>query len=1065
MGLVIYQCSAGSGKTFTLVGRFLTHTIGQSSLFKQILAITFTNKAAEELKTRIIQDLDRIASGRKSKQLEQLTKAFPNLNTEEIRARAAEILDRIIHDYGAFAVSTIDSYFQILARTLAREMNLPMRYSIELDQEAISRTLTDMTIEEAGRDKEITFMLESMLFDLVDADEGWDINGHIHGMAKEMMKSSTNASDLLSHDPQRINALINWMRAYQKAYISELSTYIAEFIKLCNTYGLQPDDFAGKSKGIHNYFTSIEKRAGDSEYTAKFLNQLAKLNEDPEAMWQGKSTKKKELPGVAKSEFAPVFRNMQEHIGSKFKIHTTCTVTLKHIWKAGISGFLDQKFKQFREEQQVFHLSDTTRLLSEAVQNDDTPFIFEKTGNAFRHIFIDEFQDTSTEQWNILKPLVLNTLANGNEVMIVGDAKQSIYRFRGGDISLILKKVAQEIGVIGYDTKHERLEINWRSQPEVVGFNNKLFPALALIESARLGAGSELLQDAYQDKNVEQKTEHKTGLGSVHLRFFRKDGSSREGDENETGEDIKWKKQACMALSKQVEALIRDGFRYRDITVLVYTTSEETEIAKHLLEENKHPFIASNSLKLANNAQVLLVFSAIRWIAEPDNRLLQSEIDRMQQPEVLREHIPFQKPSAASPRSWTKEQLGPHRSSLSKLPLQLAFHRLCELLGLDFSTPYIQKLNDIVLEHVASGGDSLSGFVRWWDEHVESRNWSVELPAGSNAIRIMTIHSSKGLEFPVVFLPFIAWKLEPKADSILWAEPEPGPLDGHGKLPVSSVKGLAETLYATAYKQELLDTALDKLNMFYVAFTRAAVRLYGYSEAKPARATAGDLLIKTIESISEWNEQFVAKEGLALDVGEDKPFHEKQETESGQEDPFYNPAPLIDELLFETTNTGNAPLTPLRFVTKSEEMRLGDIIHSLLEQPYHSNMHEAYMQRMELHLRFHPDPLARNKQDHIRQTILKTLTLLDQQGWNGTGYRVATESELFETNSADPLQRPDRILFGPNKTIVIDFKTGAAEKKHHTQVERYCALLNAAGYGPTEGYLIYTGEQKVVKVV
>ncbi|MFM9008953.1 MAG: PD-(D/E)XK nuclease family protein, partial [Bacteroidota bacterium] len=272
-------------------------------------------------------------------------------------------------------------------------------------------------------------------------------------------------------------------------------------------------------------------------------------------------------------------------------------------------------------------------------------------------------------------------------------------------------------------------------------------------------------------------------------------------------------------------------------------------------------------------------------------------------------------------------------------------------------------------------------------------------------------------------------------------------------------------LYASAYKQELLDTALDKINMFYVAFTRAAVRLYGYSEAKPAKATAGDLLIKTIESIPEWNEQFMAKEGLALDFGEDKPFHNKQNTENSQEDPFYNPVSVKEDSPLNPSTTDNAPLTPLRFVTKSEEMRMGDIIHSLLEQPYDPQMNEAYVQRLNLLLRFHPDPLARSKREHILQTVLDTHALLEQQGWSGTGYRVATESELFETNSADPLQRPDRILFGPEGTVVIDFKTGAAEKKHHTQVERYCSLLNAAGFGPVEGHLIYTGDLKVIKVV
>ncbi|MFM9055579.1 MAG: UvrD-helicase domain-containing protein [Bacteroidota bacterium] len=251
MGLVIYQCSAGSGKTFTLVNRFLIHTIGQPSLFKQILAITFTNKAAEELKTRIIQELDKIASGKESMQLEKLSEALPSLNTEEIRGRASEILERIIHDYGAFAVSTIDSYFQILARTLAREMNLPMRYSIELDQESISRTLTDMTIEEAGKHQEITDMLENMLFDLVESDEGWDINVHIRGMAKEMMKSSTKATDLLNHDPQRIYALITWLNNYIRSYKGELKACADDFNRLCDHHDLSQDDFLGKSKGIH----------------------------------------------------------------------------------------------------------------------------------------------------------------------------------------------------------------------------------------------------------------------------------------------------------------------------------------------------------------------------------------------------------------------------------------------------------------------------------------------------------------------------------------------------------------------------------------------------------------------------------------------------------------------------------------------------------------------------------------------------------------------------------------------------------------------------------------------
>jgi ATP-dependent exoDNAse (exonuclease V) beta subunit len=391
------------------------------------------------------------------------------------------------------------------------------------------------------------------------------------------------------------------------------------------------------------------------------------------------------------------------------------------------------------------------------------------------------------------------------------------------------------------------------------------------------------------------------------------------------------------------------------------------------------------------------------------------------------------------------------------MPLQFAFHQLCELLDCNPSSAYIQKLNDVVLEHVASGGESLSGFIQWWDEHVETKNWSVELPAGNDAIRIMTIHASKGLEFPVVFIPFVDWGLMPKSGSLSWMEANSVPFASYGKLPVSIKKELAESHYATAFHNEILDTALDKLNMLYVAFTRAAVRLYAFASARPQANTCGKLLLETIASIPEWHQQLMANQGRSLEFGNDKPYIPKVGGE--KEDPFYGPKPDPDQFSIPSKSGSEPTATPLRFKDKTEEMRIGDIIHHVLEQP---DLTSTDPTRIDSILTYHADPLARGQRTHVRETILQTLNLLDQHGWNSSNYRVSAEQELCDTDSS--IHRPDRVLFGKDQTIVIDFKTGNAEQSHKKQVSRYCKLIDSAGYGPAKGYLIYTSTLSVVPV-
>ncbi|MFM1745286.1 MAG: hypothetical protein RLZZ630_1223, partial [Bacteroidota bacterium] len=425
MGLIIYKSSAGSGKTFTLVRDFLSKTIGKPWLFKRILAITFTNKATEELKTRLIRELDLLSSGRDSDQLEWLIEHLSPLDEVAIRKNAGTILESILHNYSAFAVSTIDSFFQDLARSLAREMQLPMKFTLELDSEAICRNISNLLIDEAGKDERITAWLESMLLHRIDEGKSWMIRSELEKMTRQLLNSEDARTHSRDSSPEHLLPLINWMKEVKNDVEGEMRKLGFDFLEVLERNGLEVGLFSQKGSGPAGYMANLAIKKPSYKVFGNINSYVNKAIEDPLAFLKTADRKDQRLTAIVENELHPLLTEAVAFYQANQSKYMSVVEGLKLIWQSGIAGALDEKLRQYREDNQLFHISDTTRMLSTVITGQDTPFVYEKTGNTFFHVFIDEFQDTSLEQWCILRPLVMNSLANGNDVILVGDAKQS----------------------------------------------------------------------------------------------------------------------------------------------------------------------------------------------------------------------------------------------------------------------------------------------------------------------------------------------------------------------------------------------------------------------------------------------------------------------------------------------------------------------------------------------------------------------------------------------------------------------------------------------------------------
>ncbi len=1009
------------------------------------------------MKTRIIEELEILSKGDDSKYRSFLMDVL-HVDEPQIRKNAKEVLTRILHDYSSFAISTIDSYFQILSRTLAKELNLPVKYEIELDSQRVCAAVSDHLLADAGRVSTTTLWLKDMLLDRLDNNKNWNLRPDLKKISYELLFSEDARDLALKATPELILELIAALKNIRnevEEYMRSLGTAAVNSIEKA---GFNVTDFAYTSGGpVGTFYKIANPRSGSKEF--KFGKRIADAVEDPDKLLTKINQKNQRLKDLAHQELHPLLSQALDYYSEKKEAYISSVEVLRMIYLAGITGNLNEKLIAFRDEFQLFLLSDTTRILREVIKDNDAPFIYEKTGNLFKHLFIDEFQDTSNEQWEILRPLVSNSIGSGNDVLLVGDAKQSIYRWRGGNMHLILNGVQQELKRFKELITQENLSTNYRSLGNIVNFNNNFFVKAAVYAGRLENSDPAVFDLAYSEDGVHQAfLPERKDKGIIEFAFFnnpKKKKNKPEDDEENNESDEHWKTKALSYLDKTLDELHARNIALKDIALLVRTNTHEKEIADYLYQGNKFAFISGNSLLISANPACRFLLNCLRILLNDEEPLLHLEISHflseVDQQESSKE-IPFAKKEILNSKdSWARRQLLTQRNYLLSLPVDLAFVKILELANLTKPDPFIDKFSDLIMEYTGKSGTGISEFLNWWDENVDLKKWSIEIPENTNAIRILSIHRSKGLQFPVVIIPFLDWSFIPNKNEVIWALTENQPFDMLKKVPVKATKALIDSYFAHDYIEECRESYLDNLNLLYVAFTRAEKQLHVFGSSSSPKTNIGNFAMNTLLELPAYQGNVQQDGSYLLKIGESYIEDDLKEA-TPKKYTLYAPMPL-EAITPNYPENIHSEIPSLQTRFDSAQIIFGNQVHEVLNRMRTKTDLKNAVHKISLKYSLFqkPEQIA-----SLTKTVSEVWELMENYGWTNPQLQVESEPEICDKLGQS--HRPDRVLIDGTKAIVLDFKTGIADDLHHAQVKGYCALLEKAGYNPVEGHLIYTGE-------
>ncbi len=1042
----VYKASAGSGKTHTLTNEYIDIILKDELAYKHLLAVTFTNKATDEMKQRILKELHKLAN-------------TPGQRGEMARS----VLIRILHDYSAFAVSTIDRFFQGIMRAFARELGRMVTYSVELDSDMVRMAAIDNMFANLDK-KEYKKLLEWLIgfsLERIENGESWKIEGEISKLSESLFSesfklknggfSSQSVALELSERISRISELKSRLRQIKKEFEGEAFAISKRALDIIAGAGLDVTDFKGGKNGAMRTFQYLASGLRfDQELKATFLS----LYNAPE-LWYPKS-RSKEAYKYEEASNAGLNGAIGELISlydSKLSLYLTVGYVERNLNSLGILGSIYDHILQYCREKNIILLSETTELLGRIIDGSDTPFIYERTGTWINNFMLDEFQDTSTMQWRNFEPLLSNSIANGDVNLIVGDVKQSIYRFRNSNWEILKSGIDDEFGDAVF---HDKLKFNWRSAANIVDFNNDFFkyaakaakfiynPMFALAEGefsdddplSRHYSG--VIEEIYKD--LEQKLpDEKSGEdgGFVEISLFCK-SDIKDGGWN-------YDEVVRAYLLKSVARVIRNGYRQKKIGILVRNRYQGSMVAQWLIGEG-YRVISSDSLLISSSEAVNGVVNILKWIEDPDNI-------------SIKIYSILSKGNSKFPLPSPEEC-----ERLKVMPL----YQMCEEV-IRCHLPaehkediaFLQLFLDLVLDFNVKNGSNLSAFLKWWGE--DGCRKSISSPEEQDAIQVMTIHKAKGLAFDVVILPFFNSPLDHYANKspLLWSNALSKVVGYDSPLPVRYGSGLKKTLFKEDYYQEKMEAFIDNLNLAYVAFTRPRRELIIFAET-PDRDKYGDpkedsavshILTSYLEHIEKKEDYNIAVREKTAVVGDEKitsltyTIGEPAKAKSVDED---------DSGWFNLGSHLSEGLDLSRIATS---LQSGSVNENLTLRDKGVIMHDIFAG-----IRSKED-VCRIQDPQMREIVLEKLAFVEEYGWFSDSYDVYRECSIITEDGT--IYRPDRILVKDGSAIVIDYKFGGYEgynKKYHKQVKNYMQLLVATGLGSVTGYLWYVTGNKIEKV-
>ena len=1049
MSLTIYKSSAGSGKTYTLAKEYLKLALHSEDYYKKILAVTFTNRAAEEMKERVLEFLIDISKG----DHELVPAMARELNRSEVNIQesAKKSLNHLLHNYGYFSITTIDTFFHRVIRAFSREIGLRGSFGIELDSDKVADFITSDLYQGVETNKQLREWLVDFSMTQLYEGKGYEYKNEVSQLAKQLFSEDFKKLPKSQFEDvdakEKIRQLREKLSRQKSGFENQLKKISDQFFVSFSQSGLDASDIKYGGNLI-NFYSKLGK-IGSISLDDLVGKQIEAAGEDT-GNWIKKAKKgeidQRELViQYAENSFIPLMNEAIDFIEKNESDYLTAKATLKHLFTLGLMTDLSQRLQGYKKEEEVIMISDLPDFLSQLIDDTGSPFIYEKVGSRYSHFLIDEFQDTSDFQWKNFKPLLEESLSYGHENIIVGDAKQSIYGWRGGDPSLLMSGVQKDIPIAQVDPSQG---INYRSDRNIIEFNNQLFSSLP-------GIMSELMRDVVEEE--EMNMIHST-YDSVEQQVFDRNADSEglvqlEFLETEKGE--RWNVRTLERTLEEMESLLLKGHKLNDMAILVRYNKEAIQVVNHVLEyrrnnETQIEVISAEGMLLANSSVVQLLLSAFRHLINPDDdSIIADLVFRYQRLKgrVFLEHDDFTKLSEEGlPSSFQKYKQ--HLLHLPVLELIEVLIRTFELNQIAAEFAYLQAFQDAVLEFSKNQRSDIRIFMDWWEDTGVKR--SVQLTGTLDAVEIITSHKAKGLQYPIVFVPFCNFDFDSRTHPSWYETPDEESFVQLKSLPVDYKAELDKTVFSSKYRHELAKWHLESLNILYVAFTRAEHGLYAFCQPPPKEkksmyGTASKLLWTFFEQnpIEGWSE------GAMIFRKGSLPIRHREQKDDLVSLSGYPTNKWSNKLTIR--KTGKAYYDDEAEQQRSEGILLHQILSEIIHWEQADQVLDRYEKRMEI-----------TKEDRKYYETLITGLWKDEtiKSWFCGVGEVKTEVVVLPRDGET--RRMDRVVIDGNKATVIDFKSGQPKSRDNKQLHEYTRLLKEMGY-EVEGYLLYLKTGAVVK--
>ena len=1040
----IYDASAGSGKTYALVKEYLKIILvaHKNDAYRNILAITFTNKAVHEMKSRIVGSLSEFAKDQPSQKANDLMLDLAidtDLSLIQIKTKSQQIIKHIIHNYAAFDISTIDKFTHKVIRAFAHDLNLPMTFEVTLDTENLLVEAVDAIIAQAGEDETLTKLLIDFTMEKTDDDKSWDISREILDTGRLVLNENHRNEITHFHD-KSITEFVEIKKKLKescKVLDKENADFAQGVLELIENNGIDLKSF---SRGTFpNHLVSIR----DGKYNPK--NKIF-LEFDDIAI--NKTAKDRALI----ENLIPELIQILGTIYKKFEKRDFYNAFLKNITPLSLLNTVSNELAKIQEEQNVLSISEFNAIIHREIQNQPAPFIYERLGERYRHFFIDEFQDTSEMQWQNLIPLIDNALSGQDDfgekgtLMIVGDPKQSIYRWRGGKAEQFIELGKDNNPFNNPDKKLEHLDKNYRSYSQVIDFNNEFFKLISL-EFEYVD-----YKDLYENHS-HQKSNDKTG-GYVNISFIPKVETSEDDEEALDKTEL-----YVLATLNTIQKVLHEGFEYKDIVILTRKRSQGIAIANYLTEQ-KIPLLSSETLMIQNATEVRLIIHLLKYLK--NNADLEAKAYFLH---YIAEHIQDKMPvHDFIAKGMEHKQEADFENWLTSFDISLLFQNIrkkslyetVEIIVSKFLSPnlaegggaYVQYFLDIVLERDVRNQAGIADFLNFWDKN--SEKFSIPSPEGNNAVRIMTIHKSKGLEFPVVIMPFAEEDYSRKPKDKLWLNGEEMDF-GLPKVLIdssSAVEGFGKEA-KSVYGQKKQEELLDNINVLYVALTRAEEQLHVISNMN--LTSKGE--VKT-NNMSTFFINYLMNYG-----GFDE---SKFEYEFGSRKKLSSNAKHVDTskkiiTVAETLDPKNIKIAQREALMwgthQQESIEYGNVVHEILSfVKTKEDVDLAVDKAVENGL------INFGQRELVYQTIQDIVHHKELEFFFAEGNTILNEQTIIRKEGSTI--KPDRMVLNKeNEVYLLDYKTGVHNAKYQKQLENYQHAIELMGYKVVKKSLIYIGKQ------